>query len=632
MRKEERNIYISNTDVEKAKSLYMEKLNIQPNVEEIDVLGSMDRVTYEAVYAQKSSPYYNAAAMDGIVVRAEWTYGATEVNPLILEEGKDFQYINTGNPIPNDYDAVIMIEDVIELGSGKVKIIKPAYPWQHIRLIGEDIVATEMIIPSKHKIRPIDLGALISGGIEKIKVYKKPLVGIIPTGTELVENVKELEKGKILESNSRVFEGLTFKYGGIPKRYSPVSDKYNLLKESILEGIEENDILIINAGSSAGTEDYTAKAIRELGQVVVHGVALKPGKPTILGIINNKPVIGVPGYPVSAYLTFDTFVKPLIYKYTGQKEDTDTIKATISKRIVSSLKHKELIRVTLGYVQNRYIATPLTRGAGVTMSLVKADGILEIPQNSEGIEAGEEVKVKLLKSKDKIKDTLVSIGSHDLIMDVIGDMMNLSSGHIGSMGGIMAMKRGECHIAPVHLLDPESGEYNIPYIKKYFPGKRIALVKGVRRLQGFIVQKGNPYRVKSFKDLIRENVAFVNRQRGSGTRMLLDYNLNKLGINSNEIRGYEREMTTHMAVAMAVKSGTATTGLGIMSAAKAMDLEFIPVGYEDYDFIVPYEFLEDKKIKEFVDILKSKEFKDKVSLLGGYEFKDTGEVKIIKSN
>ncbi|AFS79893.1 molybdenum cofactor biosynthesis protein MoeA [Gottschalkia acidurici 9a] len=630
MNKKDRNIYIENMNVDEAKKLYLEKLQIRNLYEEINILESLGRITYEAVFAKNSSPHYNAAAMDGIAVNSENTIGATEVSPKILIENSDFKYINTGNPIEAPFDSVIMIEDVIELEKGKIQILSSAYPWQHVRPIGEDIVATEMIIPSKHKIRPIDLGALIAGGMKSVKVYKKPKVGILPTGSEIVDEIGIEEVGRIPDSNSKVFEGLVNEYGGTSNRYLPVDDTYEELKQAILKGIDENDILLINAGSSAGSKDYTVSLIRELGEVFVHGVALKPGKPTILGAINNKPVIGIPGYPVSSFFVFETFVKPIIYSYVGLNEEKDEIvEATISRRVVSSLKSRELLRVNLGLVKDKLIATPLSGGAGVTMSLVKADGIVEIPQNVEGVEAGEKVQVKLLKSVNNIKDTLVSIGSHDLVMDIMSDMMHLSSGHVGSMGGLLSIKREECHIAPIHLLDMETGEYNISYVKKYFPGKKMALIKGLQRLQGFIVEKGNPKSIIDFKDLLRNDIIFINRQRGAGTRILLDYNLKKLGINLQDIKGYNREMTTHMAVAMGVKTGSATTGLGIYSAAKALDLDFIEVGYEDYDFLIHYENFHSEKVQEFISILTSDEFKRRVESLGGYKFLNTGSVRII---
>ncbi len=627
----DRNTYIDNIDVEEAISKYFQSLNIVGESEEIDVNDSLARLTYEAVYARLSSPGYNAAAMDGIAVISKNTDEATENNPLTLEINKDFIYVNTGNQIVDPYDAVIMIEDVIEKDDGDIQILQSAYPWQHIRQIGEDIVATEMIIPSRHKVRPMDIGVLISGGTENLKVYKKPRVGIIPTGSEIVESVKEIRDGKIIDSNSRVFEAMVKEYGGRPNRYSPQIDDYEILKAAILKGVEENDMLLISAGSSAGTKDFTVQLIRELGEVVIHGVALKPGKPTILGEINNKPVIGIPGYPVSAFMVVETFVRPLIEKFIGlDQAGSDLIKAQLSRRVVSSLKHKELIRVNLGYVNHKLIATPLSGGAGVSMSLVKADGIGIIPRNVEGMEAGETIEVELLKPIAKIKNTLMSIGSHDLIMDVIGDMMNLTSSHVGSLGGIMAMKRGECHIAPIHLLDMESGEYNMSYIKKYFPNQKMALIKGVQRQQGLIVQKSNPLNIKGFKDLTRDDMVYVNRQRGAGTRVLLDYHLGIENIDPNEIRGYQRELNTHMAVATAVKTGSASAGLGVYSAAKAMDLDFVEVAFEDYDFLVPFESLEDDKIKKFIDLIKSDDFKEILESLGGYGFRNTGEIIVIE--
>ena len=628
--KKRRNIYIDNMDLDRAKKIYYEKLNIETNWEEIPVLEALNRITFEAQYAKISSPNYNAAAMDGILVESKKTLGANSTNLKTLKEGEDFIYINTGNVVKDPYDAVIMIEDVIELEENKVQILKSAHPWQHIRPIGEDIVATEMIIPSKHRIRPIDLGALLAGGIDKIKVYKKPKIGILPTGTEITEKIGKIETGEITDSNSRVFEALVMENGGIANRYSPIEDDYELLKQAVLKGVEENDILLIGAGSSAGTKDFVAHVIEELGELVVHGVALKPGKPTILGIVDNKPVIGIPGYPVSSYLVFETFVTPLILKYIGLKEEKDLmVKAISSKKINSSLKNKELIRVNLGYVGDKLIATPLSSGAGVTMSLVKADGIGIIPQKLEGIDAGGQIDVRLLKPLNQIKETLVSIGSHDIIMDILGDMMNLNSGHVGSMGGILAMRRGECHIAPIHLLDLENGEYNISYVKKYFPNEKMAIIKGVKRHQGFIVEKGNPHNIRDFSDLNREDVIYVNRQRGAGTRILLDYYLDKNNIDSFRVEGYDREFTTHMAVATAVKTGSATTGLGIYSAAKALDLDFINVAFEDYDFLVSQDLLEDEKIIEFIDILKSKEFKERVNSLGGYGFENTGEIVLV---
>lgn len=626
MNNNERNRYIENMDLEIAIEEYLSKLDFDKKTEIISSIESQGRITSKPVYAKRSSPHYNSAAMDGILVNSEVTKGASEVKPKVLEEGKDFVYVNTGNPILEGYDSVIMIEDVIDLGEGKVQINKTTYPWEYVRNIGEDIVATEMIIPSGHKIRALDLGAILAGGVEEVEVYKKPKVGIMPTGSEIVRSVSTEESGQITDTNSFMLSGCVIDAGGVPKRYDPTPDDYELLKKRIQEAVEENDMLLINAGSSAGSKDYTAKIIDELGERIIHGIAVKPGKPTILGKIDGKAVIGIPGYPVSAFIAFDSFAKPIIMRLSGEKDLNEYLDAVLSKRIHSSLKNKELVRMNLGKVDDRLIATPISGGAGSTTSLVRADGIGEVPRNVEGMESGELIRVKLLKKLEEIENTLVSIGSHDLIMDVIADKMSLSSAHVGSMGGIISIRKKEAHLAPVHLLDEETGIYNISYVKKYIPNENTVIIKGVQRIQGFIVPKGNPKNIQSFEDLVRDDVVFINRQRGSGTRVLLDYKLKEEGIDSSNIKGYDLEYNTHMDIAQGVKSGNADVGLGVYSAAHALDLDFIEVAYEDYDFLIYEKSLEDARIKRFLEIIESDEFKAQLESMGGYRLERTGEI------
>lgn len=632
----DRNIYLSNIEFEEAKKLFFDEVRDcidKIGTEVVKVEEALDRITAKPVFAKISSPHFNASAMDGIAVKSQETYGADDRNPKRLKLNREYIYIDTGDVIKEPYDSVIMIEDVVKIDDETVEIIKPAFPWQHVRPVGEDIVVSEMIIPAYHQIRPIDIGALISGGILDVPVIRKPRVGIIPTGTEIIEPDDELKEGKIIDSNSRMFEGLVIKYGGIPNRYKPVIDDYDLIKDKILKAIDENDIVIINAGSSAGSEDYTSKIIEDVGKLLVHGIAIKPGKPAILGKIKDKPIIGIPGYPVSAYFVFDAFVKPLLYKYHRKKDNIrPTVSAILSKRLVSSLKHLEFVRIKLGQVGNKLIATPLNRGAGVTMSLVKADGILEIPKKVEGIEAGEKIQVNLIKDLETIKNTIVSIGSHDIILDILANILhiscdvNLSSAHVGSLAGIMALKRGETHFAPIHLLDHSTGIYNIPFIQKYLKNKNISLIKGVKRIQGLMIKKGNPKNIRSLEDLIRQDIVFVNRQKGSGTRVLLDYKLNELGIRNKEVNGYDREMTTHMTVASTILSGSADVGIGIKSVANVMGLDFIPIGEEEYDFAMETEILNDYKIQRFIQVLKSEEFKEKLLEIGGYVLESAGEI------
>jgi len=647
----ERNLYLSNVPVEEALAKYFSALEglLLPEFEEIPVIESLDRVSRQAIYARLSSPLFNSAAMDGIAVTASKTAGARESAPLILTEEKDFLPIDTGDPVHPPYDAVIMAEDVIEIDDDggaekKVKILEAAAAWQHIRPIGEDIVAGEMILPGRHCIRPIDIGVLLSGGITRIEVYAKPRVAIFPTGSEIVESETTagvtLKEGEIIESNSRMFQAMVNQAGGAAERFAPVPDDYGLLKKNILLAAKEYDMVIINAGSSAGREDFTVHILRELGEVIVHGVAIKPGKPVILAKVNDKPVIGTPGYPVSAYLTYEIFAAPVLSALTGRGDGApQRVKAVMARRLVSSLKHREYVRVKVGRVEDKLVASPLARGAGAAMSLVRADGFCVIDQNSEGIEAGESAPVELFRSLDEINRTLVCVGSHDLILDVIADMMAtdsfagtafLASSHVGSMGGLLALKRGECHIAPTHLLDEEKGIYNVSWIKNIFPDGNVSLVKGVGRIQGLIIQKGNPLHITGIADIKR--CRYINRQRGAGTRLFLDCLLKKAGIESGAIDGYSREAATHMAVAAAVKGGGADAGMGIASAAKALDLDFIPLGEEEYDFAVLPYFLELEGMKIFLDILKSKDFHERLEALaaGAYTWKRAGEIFNLK--
>ena len=632
-----RNLYLKTIPVEEAKNLYETALGKiwETKYEEIPVIESCGRVTRHAVYAKNSSPLYNASAMDGIAVISSHTEGASETTPVRIKEGVDFVVVDTGDPIHHPYDAVIMAEDLLETEKDdEFDIVASAASWQHIRPVGEDIVAGEMILPSCHQIRSIDVGVLLSAGITKIEVVKKPVVAIFPTGTEIIEPGDEIQDGSIIESNSRMFENMAIEQGAVAVRYPILEDVYETIRDAVKEAVACSDMVIINAGSSAGRDDYTVHVLRELGEVLVHGVAIKPGKPVILAIVEGKPVIGLPGYPVSAYIAFENFVAPVL-SMMGQRvlhEDYEA-KAVLSKRLVSSLKHKEYVRVKTGMVGDKMIAAPLARGAGAAMSLVRADGFCVIDQNCEVMDAGENVTVSLYRNPSEIKNTVVVTGSHDLILDVAADLipqmykgMHLSSTHVGSMGGLMALKRGEAHVAPIHLLDETTGIYNDSYVKRIFSG-RTAIVTGVRRIQGIMVKKGNPLDIHTIEDLKKGR--FVNRQRGAGTRILLDYLLKKENIPTDAIEGYDREASTHMAVAALVASDSADAGMGIYSAAQSMGLDFIPVGDEWYEFAIPESFMELPHVQAFIEVLKSDAFKAELERLGGYGTERAGEIRWI---
>ncbi|MCL2190697.1 MAG: molybdopterin biosynthesis protein [Treponema sp.] len=633
-----RTLYLSNVPVEEALSRFKDALwgdagdGHEHRREKIPSIEALDRVTAGAVYARCCSPLFNAAAMDGIAVVAAATAGASETKPVRLVPGRDFKPANTGDPVHPPYDAVIMAEDLQENGDLSVVIREAAVAWQHIRPIGEDIVTGEMIIPGSHRIRPIDIGVLLSAGIPELEVLGRPRVAIFPTGNEIVEPGQIPGEGEIIESNSRMFEALVREAGGEATRFAAVPDDPGLLEDAVKAALERHDMVLVNAGSSAGTEDHTAGVLEKLGRVVVHGVAMKPGKPVILAVAGGKPVIGIPGYPVSAYLAFRNFASPVLAALSGRRShgtQTPTVTAVAAKRLVSSLKHREYVRVKLGSVDGRLVASPLARGAGAAMSLVRADGFCVIPQNSEGVEAGDTVRVELSRPLHELERTLVSIGSHDLILDIIADMMSaggyfLAGTHVGSTAGLLALKRGECHVAPIHLLDEDSGAYNVPYLKRLFPGAPVSLVKGVGRVQGLIVKKGNPLGLGSLEQL--GGCRYVNRQRGSGTRLFLDFKLRQAGVAQDRLNGYDREALTHMAVAAAVESGSADAGMGIASAAVALGLDFVPLGTEEYDFALHPRSLELPQFKLFVETLRSAAFRRRLGELGGYTCESCGEI------
>jgi putative molybdopterin biosynthesis protein len=418
-------------------------------------------------------------------------------------------------------------------------------------------------------------------------------------------------------------------------RFRIVPDRFDEIKKAILDALGMGDMVVVNAGASAGSEDFTARAVRELGDVLLHGVNIKPGKPVILGWVRGKPVLGIPGYPVSAFITFHLFAKPLIYKWQGlEVEKPEMIRAKISRQVASALGQEEFLRVKIGKVGNNLIATPISRGAGVLMSLVRADGFVRIPAMSEGIGSGTEVDVEIIRSRSDIENTIVCIGSHDNALDLLANILkkkyprlSLSSAHVGSMGGLMALKRGEAHFAGTHLLSEETGEYNVPFIKRLLSDKKIVLINLVYREQGLLVLKGNPKNIKGFKDLTRDDVIFVNRQAGAGTRLLTDKCLKELSINPKDVKGYEREEYTHMGVASAVITGIADTGLAILASAKALGLDFIPVAKERYDLAIPREFLETEMLQNLLNIIRvDKEFRETVKGLGGYDVSDMGKV------
>jgi len=634
-----RRIYLRMKSLEEAREVWLSRFDLDALAqgEEIPVAAAAGRVTAAPVMARRSSPAAHQAAMDGFAVAAAATFGATPERPKHLAVGKEAFPINTGHLMPPSTDAVIMVEQVPDPEADPITVEAPTFPWQHVRRVGEDMVVGEMVLPEGAEITPWAQGALLAAGVTRVTVRRRPLVAIIPTGTELVpvtELDRELPPDRLPEFNSTILSGLVAEAGGVPEVKPIVPDDPGALAAALKAAIAAADLVLINAGSSAGTEDYTYQAIDSLGEVLVHGVAMMPGKPTVLGVVDGKPVIGNPGYPVSAVLSFEQFAAPLIAGLAGIRLAS---RATMTVHPAQNLPSKpgltEFIRVTLGRVGDKVIATPLPRGAGTITSLVRADGLLVVPALSEGLEEDRPVEAELLVTPEDLEGTLVVLGSHDNTLDLLATLLRrrdhrlrLSSGHVGSLGGLMALRQGRAHLGGSHMLDPETNTYNVPFIQRYLAGVPLKLINLAWREQGLMVAPGNPKNIRSVRDLVQPAVRFINRQRGAGTRLLLDYLLKEAGLAADQVEGYGREEYTHMAVAVNVFSGTADVGLGILAAARALGLDFIPLVPERYDLVVPETTFADPRFQTLLEVIRSRLFQEAAAALGGYDLQDCGKI------
>jgi len=593
----------------------------------LPVADAVGRVTAEPVWALRSSPAFDSSGMDGIAVRAADTVGAAETTPVLLN---DFEVVDTGDPLPAGYDAVIMREHVHRVGD-QAEIQAAVPPYQHVRSIGEDISAAELLLPEGHRLRPVDVAACAAAGAIELAVRRAPIVAIIPTGDEIRPIGAALEPGDILDTNSLMLAAQAREIGCDTRVTEIIRDDPSAITAAVRSAAATSDLVLLIAGSSAGRDDYTARVVAGAGTLAVHGVAVRPGHPVVLGAVEGTPVVGVPGYPVSAALTFDIFAAPLLAELEGAApRERPSTTAHLARKLPSAIGMDDWVRVRLGRVRDRVVATPLPRGAGVLTSLVHADGLLVVPSGVEGHHAGEEVRVELLRGLGEIDRTIVAIGSHDLVLDLAASalraedpLITLASSNVGSLGGLVALRDGLCHIAGSHLLDPATGEYTLPYVDKLL-GKEIVVIRLVHRDQGLIVAPGNPLDLSKIDDLTRPGLRYVNRQRGAGTRALLDHELAQRGIAPTDVPGYTREEHTHLAVAAAISADRADAGLGILAAARAFDLDFVPVAQEPYDLVLRADSLTDDRLAPLWTLLDRGDFRDKVEALGGYSCAETG--------
>jgi len=615
---------------------------------------ALGRVLAEPAWARMSSPHYHASAMDGFALRAEDTRGAQPSAPVTLAVNEQTIYVDTGDPLPDWANAVIPIElvesldDLTQIAADvrqphNIRIRAAVTPWSHVRPMGEDIVATQLVLPAGQVLRPVDLGALAAGGFTELRVSRHPRVAVIPTGTELIPIGAPIKSGDIIEYNAVVLSAQVNAWGGEAHRFPIIPDDFSLICQQVQQAADTSDLVLLNAGSSAGSEDYSARVIEQLGSVLVHGVAVRPGHPVIFGMVKHThgsgqtPIIGVPGYPVSAALTGEIFVEPLLALWTGRQPlQPQVVEAQLTRKLTSPAGDDDFVRVVAGRVGDRLLAAPLTRGAGVITSLVRADGIAILPRGVQGLDAGSPVQVRLYRSSAELDRTIFAIGSHDLTLDLLAQYLSehscrLVSANVGSQGGLVALRRGEAHLAGSHLLDPSTGQYNLTAIREYLPKTPVRVIAWVDRTQGLLVRRGNPLHITTLSDLTRPDVRFVNRQRGAGTRILLDYHLAQLGVTSDQVHGYQQEEYTHLAVAAAVASGRSDCGLGIAAAAQALDLDFIPLYQEQYDLVIPVAHLAGPLLSPLWDLMADSRFRQTVAALAGYQVERMGAIVLDQS-
>jgi putative molybdopterin biosynthesis protein len=599
-------------------------------VEEVGVADAVGRVTAEPVWAARSSPAYDAAAMDGIAVRAAETAGASETTPVRLEPGR-FAVVDTGDELPLGFDAVVMREHVHHT-AGKAELQAAATPYQHVRTIGEDVSATELLLPEAQRLGPVEAAAAAAAGLERLRVRARPVVTVLPTGDEVRPVGTAAGPGEVLDTNSLMLVAQAREAGCVAEALPIEPDDPDRIAAAIRSAAARSDLVIVVAGSSAGRDDHTAAVVGRLGALAVHGVAVKPGHPVVLGAVDETPVIGAPGFPVSAALTFEIFALPLLSGLQGlSPPDRPRVRARLSRKLASTMGMDDWVRVRLGRVGGRLVAAPLARGAGMLTSLVRADGLLVVPAALEGHHAGEEVEVRLLRELGAVEQTIVTVGSHDLVLDLAASALRaadprvtLASTNVGSLGGLVALRDGLCHLAGSHLLDADTGSYTLPWVDRVLGDRPVAVVRLVHREQGLIVGPGNPLGLAGIEDLARPGLRYVNRQRGAGTRVLLDHELARRGIAHGAVGGYEREEHTHLAVAAAVAAGRADCGLGVLAAARAFGLGFVPVTREPYDLVMAAETVDDPLLAPLWELLASTAFLERVEALGGYSTDESG--------
>jgi putative molybdopterin biosynthesis protein len=629
---------------EEARLRFERRIDLKPLGAERVLLGdALARVLANDIAASVDAPPFDRSNVDGFALIAADTAGATDMNARLIQLNGEVlacgvapkltvargtaTAIATGGVIPRGADAVAMIEwtDLIESGKGPaIELRRVVMPGQFISFAGSDIARGETLLRRGTLLGSREIGILAACGVAEVDVVRKPRIAVLSTGDELTTPGKPLKPGSVYDSNGSIVAASVTEAGGIPVFMGAFPDDETVLRKALRIAIAECDMVVLSGGTSKGAGDFSHRIVSGLGTVLVHGVALKPGKPLCLAVAEGKPVAVLPGFPTSAIFTFHAFISPVIRAWAGlPRESEQAIDARVPVRVSSEMGRKEFMLVSLIDTSDGAVALPSTKGSGSVTSFSQADGFIEVDALADSVEAGSMQRVKLIGKALRPPDLTIT-GSHDLALDVVISAIaeqgfTARTLAVGSQGGAAAASRGECDIAPVHLIDtnegPTRGKYNLHLLK---PGLR--LVHGWRRMQGLVYRKGdNRFEGKNAADALRsigadDSCVMINRNAGSGTRILIDKLLKETSLGRPA--GYANQPKSHNAVAVAVLQERADWGVAIEPAARLYGLGFLPIAPEEYDFLVVEKRQERPAVQAFLEALRDQSVKDRIRALG----------------